>query len=395
MMRPSDAESRIRLASELSGYLSSKVTDGSAPAAAPDPGPAGNSEPGRGGGLEAMVAVSANHLRAGFDPTPSVNRYEPVTDSKIEEYGLALLDGAPLSRVPDTHLMGAMDFASERFDKQVLVSEGDRELTLRYIDRRDSDKNYFVSHTPTDWGYPDQDYHSLIANEVAFLMGLPAPYMRPANAGTDNDTLFVLSQSVQDAVVGDMRELEVDVQDGTYDPVATFEVDDPSRVPEHVVDNVATMAVFDWVVGVDRIAPNMLVVQDRNGKAHLLPLANGDALVGVSAVWDGFGGEFIKSLKSSGYLALLANEVKAQRASVDGAVDSIMGAIQRASKLDFDALERRFDESIMKLYVPSSESSAYSVYGGFIPAIQDRAEALSEFKPMRDNLKSAIQEMVL
>ena len=46
MMRPSDAESRIRLASELSGYLKSKVVDGSAPAAAPETGLAGNEPAG-------------------------------------------------------------------------------------------------------------------------------------------------------------------------------------------------------------------------------------------------------------------------------------------------------------------------------------------------------------
>lgn len=393
MMRPSDAESRIRLASELSGYLKSKVVDGSAPAATPETGLAGNSEPARGSGLESMLAVSANHLRAGFDPTPSVNRYEPVTDSKIEEYGQALLDGGPLGQVPDTHLMGALEFAKQRFDKQVLVSQGDRELTVRYIDRLDGDKNYFVSHSPVEWSNPDQDYHSLIANEVAFLLGLPAPYMRPANAGTDSETLFVLTQSIQDAVVGDMRELDADVQDGSYDPIATFEVADSSGVPEHVLNNVATMAVFDWVVGIDRITANMLVVQDRDGKAHLVPIDNRRAMAGVTSAEQGFGAEFIK--KSSGYLALIANEVQAQRASVDGAVDAVMGAIQRASEMDFDMLEQRFDENIMKLYVPSAESAAYNVYGGFIPAVQDRAEALAEFKPMRDNLKSAIQEMVL
>jgi hypothetical protein len=395
MMRPSDAESRIRLASELSGYLKSKVTDGSAPAAAPETGLAGNSEPDRGSGLEAMVAVSANHLRAGFDPTPSVNRYEPVTDSKIEEYGMALLDGAPLGQIPDTHLMGAMAFAKERFDKQVLVSQGDRELTVRYIDRRDGDKNYFVSHSPAEWSNPDQDYHSLIANEMAFLLGLPASYMRPANAGTDSDTLFVLTQSIQDAVVGDMREIDVDPQDSTYDPVSTFEADDTSGVPEHVVNNIATMAVFDWVTGIDRIATNMLVALDRDGKAHLLPIDNRRAMVDVSSAEQGFGGEFVKKLNTSGYLALLANEVQAKRVSVDGAVEALMNAIQRVSDLDFDMLEQRFDENIMKLYVPSPESSAYVVYGGFIPAVQDRAESLAKFKPMRDNLKSAIQEMVL
>ena len=395
MMRPSDAESRIRLASELSDYLKSKVDGSSTPAATPETGIAGNSDPGRGSGLEAMVAVSANHLRAGFNPTPSVNRYEPVTDSKIEEYGMALLDGAPLSQIPDTHLMGAMEFASERFDKQVLVSKEGRELTVRYTDQRDGDKAYFVSHSPAEWSTPDQDYHSLIANEVAFLLGLPAAYMRPANAGTDSDTLFVLSQSIQDAVVGDMRELEVDVQDGRYDPIATFEARDSSAVPEHVLNNVATMAVFDWVVGIDRITTNMLVVQDSDGKAHLVPIDNRRAMAAVTSAEQGFGGEFVKKMKSSGYLALLANEVQAQRASVDGAVDAVMNAIQRASKMDFDMLEQRFDENIMKLYVPSPDSSAYIVYGGFIPAVQDRAESLAKFQPMRDNIKSAIQEMVL
>ena len=395
MMRPSDAESRIRLASELSGYLNSKVDGSSTPAATPETGLAENSDPGRGSGLEAMVAVSANHLRPGFNPTPSVNRYETVTDSKIEDYGLALLDGAPIGQVPDSHLMGALNFASERFDKQVLVSKGDRELTARYVDRRDEDKAYFVSHSPAEWGYLDQDYHSLIANEVAFLLGLPASSMRPANAGTDSDTLFVLTQSIQDAVVGDMRELEVDSSDGTYDPVATFEVDETSRVPEHLVDNVATMIVFDWRTGIDRISTNMLVVQDRKGKAHLVPIDNRQALTGVTSADQGFGGNFVKKLKSGSYLKLLANEVLAQRASVDGATDAIMNAIRRANELDFDMLEKRFDENIMKLYVPSPESPAYMVYGGFIPAVQDRAEALSAYVPMRDSLKSAIQEMVL
>ena len=395
MMRPSDAELRIRLASELSGYLKSKVTEGSAPTATPETELAGNSETGRGSGIESMLSVSANHLRTGFDPTPSVNRYEPVTDSKIEEYGMALLDGAPLSRVPDTHLMGAMDFASDRFDKQVLVEQGARELIVRYVDRRDGDKAYFISHSPAEWSNPDQDYHSLIANEVAFLMGLPASAMRPANAGTDSDTLFVMTQSIQDAVVGDMREIDIDAQDGTYDPVATFEADDTSRVPEHVVDNIATMAVFDWVVGIDRIATNMLVALDRDGKAHLLPIDNRRAMVDVTSAEQGFGGEFVKKLNASGYLALLANEVQAQRVSVDGAVDAVMNAIQRASELDFDKLEKRFDENIMKLYVPSPDSSAYIVYGGFIPAVQDRAESLTKFEPMRDRLKSAIQEIVL
>jgi hypothetical protein len=395
MMRPSDAESRIRLASELSGYLNSKVDGSSTPAATPETGLAGNSDPGRGSGLEAMVAVSANHLRAGFDPTPSINRYEPVTDSKIEEYGMALLDGAPIGQVPDSHLMGALEFASERFDKQLLVSKGDRELTVRYIDRRDDDKAYFISHSPAEWSGPDQDYHSLIANEVAFLLGLPAAYMRPANAGTDSDTLFVLTQSIQDAVVGDMRELEADVQDGTYDPVATFEADDPSGVPEHLLSNVATMAVFDWVTGINRITTNMLVVEDRSGKAHLVPIDNRRAMSDVTSAEQGFGNEFIKKLKSSGYLALMANEVQAQRASVDGAVDGVMDAIRRANDMDFDMLERRFDENIMKLYVPSPNSAAYVIYGGFIPAVQDRAESLARFQPMRDRLTSAIREMVL
>lgn len=395
MMRPSDAESRIRLASELSGYLKSKVADSSAPAATPETGLAGNSEPARGSGLESMLSVSANHLRVGFDPTPSVNRYEPVTDSKIEEYGMALLDGAPLGRIPDTHLMGAMEFAKERFDKQVLVEQGDRELTVRYVDRRDGGKTYFVSHSPAEWSSPDQDYHSLIANEVAFLLGLPASAMRPANAGVDSDTLFVLTQSIQDAVVGDMREIEVDPQDGSYDPVATFEAADSSGVPEHVVNNIATMAVFDWVTGIDRIATNMLVALDRDDKAHLLPIDNRRAMVDVSSAEQGFGGEFVKKLNTSGYLALLANEVQAKRVSVDGAVEAVMNAIQRASELDFDMVEQRFDENIMKLYVPSPESSAYVVYGGFIPAVQDRAESLAKFEPMRDYLKSAIQEMVL
>ena len=154
----------------------------------------------RGSGIESMVSVSANHLRAGFNPTPSVNRYEPVTDSKIEEYGMALLDGAPLGQIPDTHLMGAMEFAKERFDKQVLVEQGDRELTVRYVDRRDGDKAYFVSHSPAEWSNPDQDYHSLIANEVACWAFLPLYASGRALTAT---------RCRSRDVVGNMREVEL------------------------------------------------------------------------------------------------------------------------------------------------------------------------------------------
>ena len=219
--------------------------------------------------------------------------------------------------------------------------------------------------------------------------------MRPANAGTDSDTLFVLTQSIQDAVVGNILEIDIDAQDGSYDPVATFEASDSSRVPAHVIDNVATLAVFDWLVGIDRISTNMLVAEDQDGKAHLVPIDNRRAMAGVTSAEQGFGNEFLKKLKSSGYLAVLANEVHARRASVDEVVAAIMGAIRRAKDLNFDTLEQRFDENIMKLYVPSPDSMAYTVYGGFIPAVQDRAESLSMFEPMTDRLKSEIQEMVL
>ena len=160
--------------------------------------------------------------------------------------------------------------------------------------------------------------------------------------------------------MGDLRELDADVQDGSYDPIATFEAEDSSGVPEHVLSNIATMAVFDWVTGIDRITTNMLAATDQNGKVHLVPIDNRRAMAAVTSAEQGFGGEFIK--KSSGYLALLANEVQAQRASVDGAVESVMEAIKRAREMDFDMLEDRFDENIMKLYVPSVDSS---VCGGF------------------------------
>jgi hypothetical protein len=411
MMRPSDARLRVKLASDLSKYFDSKVegpgvaapaADGAVPeGAAPNapeeasPDTAVAAAPQQETGLEAMIAVSANHLRPGFNPTPSVHRYEPVTDSKIEEYGLALLDGADLLQIPDTHLMGAVDYASERFDKQILISDGSRELTRRYVDRRDKDKVYFVTHSPSDWSAPDQDYHALMANEVAFLLGLPASYMRPANAGTDGDTLFIFVQSIQDAVVGNMLELEEDPQDGTYDPVATFEVEDPAKVPEHVLDNVATMIVFDWVAGINRLTSNALIALDRKERAHFVPIGNGLAMVDFVSAEQGFGGKFIDSLKASGYLALLANEVKAQRASLDGAVEAVMSAIGRANDIDFDKLERRFDEDIMQLYVPSTESNAYVVYGGFVPAVQDRADSLAVYKPMKDALTSAIKGLVL
>jgi hypothetical protein len=408
MMRPSDAQLRVKLASDLSKYFDSKAEDagvvtpaaeGGAPeGAAPNaPGEAAAvaSVPQQESGLEAMIAVSANHLRPGFSPTPSVNRYESVTDSKIEEYGLALQDGAPLLQIPDTHLMGAVDYASDRFNKQVLVSDGSRELTRRYVDRSDDDKVYFVTHSPAEWAAPDQDYHALIANEIAFLLGLPASYMRPANAGTDTDTLFIFVQSIQDAVVGNMLELEDDQQDGTYDPVATFEVEDPAKVPEHVLDNVATMIVFDWIIGINRLTSNMLIALDRKERAHFVPIGNGLAMLDVVSADQGFGDKFINSLKASGYMAVLANEVKAQRASLDGAIEAVMAAVRRANDIDFDKLEQRFDEDIMKLYVPSAESNAYVVYGGFLPAVQERADSLSVYEPMSDMLASALRGLVL
>jgi hypothetical protein len=393
MMRPSDAESRIRLASELSSYLSGKV----APAATPVSGSAEISEPGRGSGVsEDMLFVSANHIRTGFDPTPSVNRYEPVTDSKVEQYGQALTDGASLLQIPNTHLMAAMDFASNRFDKQVLVSEGDRLLTMRYTDNQDSGKVYFISHTPSEWGSHDEDYHALLSNEIAFLMGLPVGYMRPANAGTNTDTLFILSQSVQDAVVGEMSEIVDDPDTGGYDPLATFDRDEAyaKQVPAHVIENLAAMVVFDWVVGIDRLPFNMLVVVDRKGSAHIVPITSRLAMTEVSDIIEGFGGAFVDSFKSSPYMAALVHEVKMQRASVDGIVSSIMAFVDRAAGLDFDKLESRFDEEILKLYVPSVDSQAYKVYGGFLAGVQERSEGLRAYTPLRDSLVETIQEMV-
>lgn len=392
MMRPSDAELRIRLASELSSYLNGKAA---APAATPVSGNAEISAPGRGSGVsEDMLFVSANHIRPGFDPTPSVNRYEPVTDSKVEQYGQALLDGANLLQIPDTHLAAAMDFASKRFQKQVLVSEGDRVLNARYSDQQDSDKVYFVSHTPSDWGSPDQDYHALMSNEIAFLFGLPAGHMRAANSGTDMSTLFILSQSIQDAVVGDMRELEDDPATGIYDPLATFNRDDASLVPPHVIGNLAAMAVFDWVVGIDRISSNLLVAVDRKGNAHLVPITSGLAMANTAEAGAGFGGAFIESLKESSYLAAMLLEIKLQRTSVDEVASSIMAFITRAAGLDFDRIESRFDEDILKLYVPSVDSPAYKVYGGFLAGVQERAEGLAAYKPMKASLAGLIQEMI-
>ena len=308
---------------------------------------------------------------------------------------MALLDGASISQVPDAHLLGAMEVASERFDKKVLFSEGDRDLRVLYVDNRDNDTAYFVYHTPSDFGTPDQDYHSLIANEVAFLMGLPAPYMRPANAGTDTDTLFVFTQSIRDAVIGDMSELATESIFGLYDPVETFGVSDSSKYPEHVVANVATLLVFDWVVGLDRSPTDLFVLLGLNGKAHLVPTTNSPCFVGVESVMDGQGDKFIENMMSSHYLYLLANEVKFKRSSVDQVVNAVLEAIQRASSLDFNTLERRFDESIMELYVPSAESPAYSIYGGFIPAVQSRSESLLGHKPIGTEVKSAIEEIVL